>query len=306
MLRVRLVIFLAILLSCAGCGSRGASAPAVTPAPPPQPAEPMPVEPLREPPATTKSVEETPVLPDLPADPPAALSQPPAESTAAPAATADLLHESFADAAGSIRWNRDGVKSFEGPLSDRTIYFFNGPPEDGPLVMRIVEDNAIKGPDEQPGVLALTWQEIPPKLSYSGITYLGGRTGEDRLTLPPLKLAKTAEDLRPFRLKFRHKAVNESRTEPISLSVGCRFEPMLGDSFAKRVDLGNFTATGEWGTFDMSLAEGTNAEALLAAIANENPTSFKVVWAQAGKLADYQAGDTLLIDDIVISSDMPE
>ena len=150
-------------------------------------------------------------------------------------------------------------------------------------------------------MLALSWPEIPPKLPYSGVTFLGGRASEDRLTLPPLQRVKAAADLGQFRLTFRHKAVNESRTEPISLAIGCRLEPMLGDSYAKRIDLGNFTATGEWGSFEMSLDKGTNAEAFLAAIASENPTSFKIVWAQGGPIDNYRAGDTLLIDDIVIT-----
>jgi len=167
--------------------------------------------------------------------------------------------------------------------------------------MRALEDNATSGPDEQPGVLALSWLELPPKLPYSGFTYLGGRASEDRLTLPPLQMAKTLDDLRPLRLKFRHKVVSESRTEPFSLTIGCRLEPMLKDSFAKRVDFGSFTATGEWGSFEMSLAEGTNADKLLAAIASESPSSFKIVWSQAGKLDDYHSGDTLLIDDVVIT-----
>jgi riboflavin biosynthesis pyrimidine reductase len=51
----------------------------------------------------------------------------------------------------------------------------------------------------------------------------------------------------------------------------------------------------------MSLGEGTNAEALLAAIAGEKPTSFKIIWAQGGPIANYQPGDTLLIDEIVIT-----
>jgi hypothetical protein len=302
MVRVWPVVLLAILLSGSGCDLRKGSKPVMMRAPQTQPATAEPVEPMSEPAVAAETPEETPVLPVAPADPLPPLSEPAAESTPFPAAPGELLHETFADAAGQVRWNRDGVKSSEGPPSNRTIYFFYGPAEASPLVMRVVEDNATSGPDGQPGVLAFSWQEVPPTLTYSGITFLGGRTSEDRLTLPPLQAAKSVDDLRPLRLKFRHKAVNDGRTEPFSLAIGCRLEPLLAESYSKRVDLGNFTATGEWGSFDMSLGEGTNAEALLAAIAGESPTSFKIIWAQGGPVAGYQAGDTLLIDDIVITN----
>jgi hypothetical protein len=182
------------------------------------------------------------------------------------------------------------------------IYFFNGMPEGGPLVMRVVEDSALSGPDGMPGVLALSWQELPAKLPYSGFTYLGGRTTAEQLTLPLLKQAKSADDLPQFQLTFRHKGMNERSSMPLSLNVGCRIEPVLADSYAKRLDLGTLTATGEWGTFEMPFAQGTNSEAFLRAIADENPRGFKIVWSQVASLASYHPGDTLLVDDIVITN----
>ena len=81
---------------------------------------------------------------------------------------------------------------------------------------------------------------------------------------------------------------------------------MLADSYAKRLDLGTFTVTGEWGSFEMGLADGKNSEAFLRAIADENPPSFKIIWSQTGPLANYRSGDTLLIDDIVITGSTSE
>jgi hypothetical protein len=300
---IGICLALGLIAVSSGCKKGGGSVPIAPPTPPSQVAVERPAE--LEAASTPSLSEETPSAAesaDLPSNPPETSDEPAAASRA----PGELWHDSFADVAGAIRWNKDGVKSSECPPSNRTIYFFNGPPEGGPLVMRVVEDNVATGPDGQPGVLAFSWQELPPKLPYSGITFLGGRASEDRLTLPPLQAAKTVDDLRPLRLKFRHKAVNENRAEPFNLTVGCRLEPMLPDSYAKRVDLGNFTATGEWGSFDMSLGEGTNHEGLLAAIAAENPTSFKIVWAQAGPLTNYQSGDTLLIDDVIITTGISE
>jgi hypothetical protein len=211
----------------------------------------------------------------------------------------ELLRDTFTDVQGAIYWNRDGTKSKEGLQNVRTVYFFHGMPDGGPLVMRILEDHTRYGPDGQPGVLSLAWLQLPPMLSYSGFCYLGPRT--QRLPLPELAAARTADDLASYRLRFRHRVINE-RTGAYSLTVGCRIEPMLADSYAKRLDLKTFTATGEWGTFDLPLKEGTNAEGFLKAIAEENPTAFKIIWAQAGSYADYHSGDTLLIDDIIIAA----
>jgi hypothetical protein len=110
------------------------------------------------------------------------------------------------------------------------------------------------------------------------------------------------DDLRPLRVQFRYKGVNDKREGPFQLTIGCRLEPLLADSYAKRLDLGTIVVSGDWSSFDMSLGNGKNAAAFLQAIADENPAGFKILWAQAGPLAAYRPGDTLLIDDIVITS----
>jgi hypothetical protein len=131
--------------------------------------------------------------------------------------------------------------------------------------------------------------------------YLGGRTDEQRLLLPPVREAKSVADLRPLRLQFRFKGTNESREAPFAARIECRFEPVLADSYAKRIYLATLDVTGQWQTFDQSLAEGSNHEAFFQAIASENPQSFKIIWAHTGPIADYHPGDTLLIDDLVVT-----
>lgn len=311
---VRSMICLAGLLLCTGCYWKSPSAPSVNRAPQPGPII-TPPEPAKrewsQPTASETQAlsssspdSETPPMPIVPPAEPAVLaieSVPvPAPAPTEPTAQeGELFRDTFADVQGSIYWNRDGTKSKEGLLNLRTVYFFHGKPDGGPLVMRVLEDHTQYGPDGQPGVLSLTWLQLPPMLSYSGFCYLGPRT--QRLPLPELAAARTADDLAPYRLQFRHRVINE-RTSAYSLTVGCRIEPMLADSYAKRLDLNAFTATGKWGTFDLPLTEGTNAEGFLKAIAEENPTSFKIIWSQAGPYADYHSGDTLLIDDIILSA----
>lgn len=296
-LRWQFVISGSILLICAGCGTQGSATPqSPIASSPPKTA------------ATEESNSSSPAAP-LPekseastVPPRDAPSVPIGSETPGDTAKSEAFRDSFADVAGSIRWNRDGAKSAEGPPSQRMIYFFNGMPEGGPLVMRVVENSDVSGPDGMPGVLALSWEELPAKLPYSGFTFLGGRNAAEQMTLPLLKQAKSADDLRQFQLTFRYKGVNERRDTPFSLNVGCRVEPLLADSYAKRLDLGTLTATGQWGTFEMPFAQGTNSEAFLRAIADENPRGFKIVWSQVSSLAGYHAGDTLLIDDIVITN----
>lgn len=322
--RIWLGVLQTLLLIGAGCGGPAAStsppaasapvaapvnavpadsAPEAAPAAAPiEPAKPEPSEPAKELPAATKSAPAAVATVPLGDAPP--VEDVPAKTLAkAAATTADDYRESFADVQGTIQWNRDGAKSSEGPPGRRTVYFFNGAPEGGKLVMRSVEDNSLAGPDDQPGVLLLSWQEWPAKLPYSGFAFLGGSRAAGRMILPPLKQLKSIDDLRRFRLSFRFKGINDRLATPVKITVGCRFEPLLADSYAKRIDLGTFTATDEWGSFDMKLGDGKNTEAFLRTIADEEPPSFKIIWSQAGSPASYRAGDTLLIDDIAITAE---
>jgi hypothetical protein len=193
-----------------------------------------------------------------------------------------------------------------GPPPRRTIYTFHGTEEGGLLAMQSFEDAATLGPDGEAGVLSLSWQQLPPKLPWSGWTYLGGVAAEERMILPQLKQVKAADDLRGLHLKFRFKGVNQRHEMPVTFNVNCRLEPLLPDSFVRRLELGNLTVTGDWGTFDMHLVDGKNTEAFLRAINDENPPQFKVVWAQIGQLANYNSGDTLLIDDLAVTMEIPK
>ena len=189
---------------------------------------------------------------------------------------------------------------------------FRGMPEEGARVLQVLEDMKPSGPDEKPGVLALSWQEVPGKLPFSGFVFLGRAAATERMALPPVQLAKSAADLQNFHISFRYRAINDKAVEkgdaaekakdakPVKLPISWRFEPALADSYKKRLDFGKFTATDEWGTVDVCLKDGTNMEAFLRTLADEHPTAFKIVWTQGDAIANYHAGDTLLIDDIVV------
>jgi hypothetical protein len=43
----------------------------------------------------------------------------------------------------------------------------------------------------------------------------------------------------------------------------------------------------------------------LASVTAEQPAAYKLLWSQAGSITRYQAGDTLLIDDIQVVRTKP-
>lgn len=256
-------------------------------------------------PPVTVEAESRPEEPDpkttpLVAEIPPSEGEPP-KKAAEPTEGPSVLHaDPFADLKGSIHLNRNGVKTSEG-AHQRTIYFFAATPEGGTYTLQAGEDATTAGPDGEPGVLALSWQEVPPMLAWSGFVYLGGTGSERGLKLPELKQARTADDLAKLRVKFRYRGTNPNSDMPAKVTIGCRLEPSLADSFNKRLDLGTITAGEEWGEFEMVLSVAKNQPAFLRAVADENPPDFKIVFAQEGPISGYRAGDTVLIDDISIA-----
>lgn len=258
-----------------------------------------------------RAVAQPPIQTAAAAPPSAALpptqdvsAQERSESTPASTDAALLLYEdSFSDAEGSIRRKIDGQpQPSEGPLGRKTVYTFQAKAEEGKITLRIFEDNQTAGPDGKPGVLAVSWEEIPKKLDWSGFVYLGGATQIGKMTLPKLKEARSVDDLRGLRLKFRYRGVNAKADTPVKIPISCRFEPVMEDSYNRRIDFGVLMATDQWQTLDVSLADGKNLDAFLKMLAGDNPPGFKIVWGQSHPIVQYRAGDTLLIDDISVTS----
>jgi hypothetical protein len=271
----------------------------VAPLPPPRVSPPPP--PIEEPPVET--IKGAPVAAETsPKD--AAPTEETAQPEPMPTTASLILYEdSFADVAGSIRRKVDGKQQpAEGPPASRTVYTFQAMREGGTLTLRIFEDNTTAGPDGKPGVLAMGWEEIPKKLPWSGFVYLGGATAPKRMTVSKLKTGRTIDDLRALRLKFSYRGVTVPNGTPVQIPVNCRLEPVLEDSYNRRIDFGILVAGDEWKTLDVSLADGKNLEAFLKTIAEDNPPGFKIVFGQSGPIEKYHAGDTLQIDDISVMS----
>jgi hypothetical protein len=175
----------------------------------------------------------------------------------------------------------------------------------GKLSIVALEDPVTAGFDEKPGVLAISFKSVPSAASYCGFAYLGGVTPDRALTLKEIGEAPNLENLKRIRLKFRYKATNPVGAAATGASYGCRLEPLLDNSYASRIAFSVIQATDKWQTFESTLDRGQNVENFLKSVAASNPASFKIIWSQNGPITSYQAGDTLLIDDIEVSRATP-
>lgn len=168
----------------------------------------------------------------------------------------------------------------------------------GELQLTIREDDKSVGPDGEPGVLALSFDSIPEDNSYCGFVYLG--TTDNLIKLPGLDGKFGESDLEQVEVSFQYKAANKNNDD-IGLEVNCRFEAETEASYESRIDFGALKATEEWQEFKMTLSAGTNKEEFVKAVNELTDRSFKLVWGQEGPIANYEDGDTLLIDDLKIT-----
>lgn len=290
---MRNVTLFLMLVVAVGCNQKG-STPVFMPAPP------ITVQPPKVPapqpaPVSSLPVERSPVP----------VTPPPTEPTATPGASVRTLPEGaiyaeyFDTAAGAgVRIVRGERERIDAAKRDTIrIYPFYDPNKKEDLILQWLEDGETLGPDGKPGVLALTFENLPPNLQYSGFSYVG-RMQAPKFALEPLAKATSAEALRGVRVRFRYRTVNFNTKDGHRTRFGIRLEAMVPDSYKKRLDLGSILATDEWLAFEADLSEAGNIEAFVQCIQSEAPTAFKLLFAQGEKAESYKPGDTLLIDDI--------
>lgn len=235
-------------------------------------------------------------LPNLPSASPARPVPQPARSTR-PLPAGVIFGEYFDDLAGSQTKVIRGERTRDATIKESLrIYPFYDKAQQDTLVLTWTEDAETKGPDDKPGVLAITWETIPEKLSYSGFAYVG-RLQDGMLSLPQFREATSADKLRGVRVRFRYRTINPTIETPRQLTVGVRIEAMVEDSYKYRLDLGRIIATQEWSSFEADLGESGNIQAFVDIVNEHRPNAFKILFAQAGNIENYAAGDTLLIDD---------
>lgn len=214
--------------------------------------------------------------------------------------------DSFSNVNGAVM-QMDAAKkiSFAGRGMSRSVGLFLADKAEGEAILKIIEDAETTGADGQPGVFALKWDKLPPQLQYSGFVYMGLDGEGPRLTLP-LDEIQSPDDLRRFRMRFRYKAVNTQVEDPPLIDFNARFEPNGPNAYESRIVLGKLTATEAWQQFEGSLGNGENAEKFAAAVLEGRPSSFRLTFSQAGSIGNYFPGDTLHVDDVVLTYDRPE
>jgi len=218
------------------------------------------------------------------------------------AATDDmvLFSDSFADVNGYLISQTGGRISKQGESATRQLLPFMGlsPKADGKLTIAALEDATTIGFDGQPGVLAISLVSLPKAATYCGFAYLGGVTRDRTLLLPELVADPTLDNLKRITLRYRFKAVNPFDASASGATFAFRLEPMVPSSYASRLAFSGIQATDDWQLWEGTLDQALNVENFLKLVSADKPSGFKLIWAQAGPIANYQPGDTLLIDDI--------
>ena len=218
-----------------------------------------------------------------------------------------LFTDSFADVEGRMIGQIDGKTEMAGEPATRRLVPFMGtsPLADGKLTIRALEDPVTAGFDGQPGVLAISFKTVPSVATYCGFVYLGGVTPDGALSLKEITEAPNLENLKRIKLKFRFRATNPLDDGAIGATYGCRLEPLVDNSYASRLSFGSIQATDKWQAFETTLDQGQNMATFLKTVATATPAVYKLVWGQVGPITNYQAGDTLLIDDVEFSRVSP-
>ena len=205
-----------------------------------------------------------------------------------------LFFDDFSDTNGSKILIKNGESTVSNPRPTRMAIPFAGSSTD-PIALETFEDSTSTGPDGKPGLLSLSWKEIPSKLDYSGFIYSG--TEKSPFRFPTIAASSSRRELDGFEVKFRYKGVSKGRVE---FDVSCHFETWLQDAYRSRIDLDTLSVTNQWQEFSAKLGSAEDVNAFLQ-IQSENPSAqFRIVWQQVGPISHYRAGDTLLIDDLTI------
>ena len=207
--------------------------------------------------------------------------------------------DDFHDVLGFYSTNTNG--EYQDSFDERTRElhsYMGGGFKGGYLEVNATEDRKRKGPDDKPGVIALSFEVVPESAGHSGFIYKGRQY--DPIRLRPLTTPVKPEDLDRVNIRFQYKAVNSNK-EHVGATVNCRFEPDIDNPYDYRVDFGELKATDKWQTFSKTLKDGENHAAFIKVLNSEKQAAFKLVWSQHGMITNYQDGDTILIDNVKIT-----
>lgn len=212
--------------------------------------------------------------------------------------------DDFADADGAYKTQDNGApEEVFGELKN-LIYSYARVSDgaDGNIRLAIHEDNFSLGHDGRPGLLRFDIADITGSIDHFGAIYIGD-TDASQIRVGSWEGKEVKSDsLAGTYLEFRYRAENKKDESNLGATYNVRFEPEIPESWISRIDFGSIHATGDWQVFAKSLAEGTNQPAFLQMLSEQQPARFKLVWGQEGPSSNYQPGDSLLIDDIRITT----
>ncbi|MGB0579516.1 MAG: hypothetical protein ACPGVU_07425 [Limisphaerales bacterium] len=202
-------------------------------------------------------------------------------------------YDDFGDSAGAHKLQNDGQgEETTGDLNNLVYpYAKVSETEGGSIRLKVLEDDATTGPDEEKGVLRFKIESISGKIDHFGAVYVGNNDASE-IRINAWTNVVEREDLDGAVLEFRYRGNGRS--------FNVRLEPEIEESWPVRADFGAVIAADEWQVFTKPISAADNLDVFLEMLNTAKPKRFKIVWGQEGPSSNYQAGDTLLIDDIRI------
>lgn len=202
--------------------------------------------------------------------------------------------DDFKDSAGAHKLQDDGQEEeVIGELNNLVYpYVQVSESEGGGVRLKVLEDDQTPGPDGEAGVLRFAIESISGTIDHFGAVYVGNNDGSEIRIHAWTNGGVRREELDGAVLEFKYKGNGRG--------YNVRLEPEIEESWPLRADFGAITATDEWQVFTKPISAADNLDAFLEMLNTVKPERFKIVWGQEGPSSNYQAGDTLLIDDIRI------
>lgn len=185
-----------------------------------------------------------------------------------------------------------GLASASGALH-QVYYWFSAPDlRNGTFVLK--EDPTIASPAGGPAGVLNFQIAIKPTVKSGGQDYWGFILPGFSVSGLPLG-AVTVSDLAHAELQFRYRLSSGRQ-------INVRLEPTaVGGGFGTRCDFGNLSGNGNWKLFSLKLSQGSNLTAFRNFINAGKTAALQLVFGNGAGLSSYVTGDSLQVDDVLLS-----
>ncbi len=178
--------------------------------------------------------------------------------------------------------------------SVRQVYFWFSAPDLRNGVLTLAEASGLASPGGGPPGVLVFQMATKPTVRSGGADYWGFILPGFSLDGLPLNAVSVA-DLTKAQLQFRYR-LTAGRTLNVRLE-----STAPGGGYETRCDFGNLTGNGNWQPFSMKLSQGSNLTAFRNFLTSTKSAALQIVIGNAGALSTYASGDTLQLDDILVS-----